>query len=313
MDAQLYEQRAIHMVEGNDMTTLSVIGVLAFVIYCFMAEWNCAGKHSPVIVTILRRLVARHIKLAWKLFFAVIYFIVGIAALVGMSQPVKPGGKGGRETEQIAGLFNRVTYFPQLVIEGFLLFLQLFTIAILFGLVGIKDSVAAHPYLYLVATIVIYLIWLAVTICDLVEDEVVSSWTYTVSTDHDGDVAHRILTKQDHILWSALTFVLWIALLFSAPQAFGFVAHKAAIHDSQASVPASCIGRMSETDPICVQDGDMYITGTEGDIKRFPSVKTHGFPEIAPADDPRWFEVDTSAFATSVYRCRYANCPSKPK
>jgi hypothetical protein len=70
---------------------------------------------------------------------------------------------------------------------------------------------------------------------------------------------------------------------------------------------------MGDTDPICVVDGDMYITLAEGDIQRFPSVKTHGYPEIAPADDPRWFEVDTSAFGTSVYRCRYTDCPSKPK
>jgi hypothetical protein len=312
MDAQLYERRTIHLVEGNDMTTLSVIGVLAFVIYCFMTEWNCAGKHSPVIVTILRRLVARHIKLAWKLFFAVIYFIVGIAALVGMSQPVKPGGKGGRETEHLAGLFNRVTYFPQLVIEGFLLFLQLFTIALLLGLVGIKDSVVAHPYFYFVATIVIYLVWLVVTICNLVEDEVVSDWTYSVSEDHGGEVAHRILTKEDHITWSALTFVLWIALLFSAPYASGFVAHKVAIQASQASVPASCIGYMGETDPICVQDGDMYFAVADGEVQRFPAVPLGKGWEIAPASDHRWFEVDTSAFAKSVYRCRYATCPAKP-
>jgi hypothetical protein len=294
------------------MTTPIVIAIIVFVLYCFLAEWNCCAKNSPVIVTIFCRLVARHIKLAWKLFFAVIYFIVGIAVLVGMSQPVKPGGKGGRETEQIAGLFNRVTYFPQLVIEGFLLFLQLFTIALLLGSVGTKDSVVAHPYIYFVATIVIYLVWLVVTICDLVEDEVVSDWTRTVSDVHGGDEAHRVLTKQDHITWTAVTFVLWIALLFSAPRAFGFVAHKAAIHDSQAMVPPSCVGQMKDTDPMCVVDGDMYITDAEGEIQRFPSVKTHGYPEIAPADDPRWFEVDTNAFATSVYRCRYANCPAKP-
>jgi hypothetical protein len=269
MDAQLYEQRTIHMLEGNDMTTLSVIGVLAFVIYCFLAEANCSAKNSPTIVTILCRLVARHIKLAWKLSFAVIYFIVGIAALVGMSQPVKPGGRGGREAEQIAGLFNRVTYLPQLLIDGFLLFLQLFTIALLLGLVGIKDSVFAHPHFYLVASIVVYLVWLALTICDLVEEEVVSDWTYTTSEEHGGEDAHRTLTKHDYITWSVLTFVLWIALLVSAPYAFGFVAHKVAIHASQASVPASCAWRMGETDPICVRDGDMHINLADYEIQRF--------------------------------------------
>jgi hypothetical protein len=198
------------------MITLVVIAVLTFVLYCFMAEWNCSAKNSPTIVTIFCRLVARHIKLAWRLFFAVIYFIAGIAALVGMSKPVKLGGKGGHETEQIAGLFNRVTYLPQLVIEGLLLFLQLFTIALLLGLVGIKDSVFAHPYFYLVSIIVIYLVWLALTICDLVEEEVVSSWTYTPSEDHGGEIAHRILTTQDYLMWSALTFAFGL-LSCSAP------------------------------------------------------------------------------------------------
>jgi hypothetical protein len=67
MDTQLYEKRTIHLLEGNDMTTLIAIAVLAFVIYCFMAEANCSPKNSPAIVTILCRLVARHIKLALKL------------------------------------------------------------------------------------------------------------------------------------------------------------------------------------------------------------------------------------------------------
>ena len=229
------------------MTTLIVIAALAFVLYCFMAEWNCSAKHSPAIVTIFCRLVARHIKLSWKLLFAVIYFIVGIAALVGMSQPVKPAGNGGRETEQIAGLFNRVTYLPQLVLEEVLLFLQLFTIALILSLVGIKDSVGAHPYFYLVAAIVIYMVWLVVSIYDLVEEEVVSEWTYTMSEEHGGEDAHRVLTKRDHIAWSVLTFVLWIALLFSAPYALGFIEHRVAIRAPQASVPASYVGQISDT------------------------------------------------------------------
>lgn len=191
----------------------TLVSVIGFIIYCFLAEANCSAKHTPAVVTILCRLVARHMKVAWRLFFGVVYFIVAVAAFVGMSQPVRSGGSGGRETELIAGLFNRLTYFPQLVIEGFLLFAQIFTIALLFGLVGIKDSVAAHLSFCVVAAIVIYLVWLAITVCGLVEEEFVSSWIYTTSQDHDGEVAHRVLTKKDRIMWSVLTLVLWLVAL----------------------------------------------------------------------------------------------------
>jgi len=191
----------------------SRISVIGFIIYCFLAEANCSAKHAPPIVTILCCLVARHIKLAWKLLFAATYFIAAVAAFVGMSQPVRSGGKGGRETEQIAGLFNRLTYLTQLVMEGFLLSVQIFTIALLFGLVGIKDSAVAHLYLCLVATIAVYLLWLVITVRSLVEEEVVSDWTRTMSEDHCGEVALRVLTKKDRIQWSVLTLVIWLAAL----------------------------------------------------------------------------------------------------
>jgi hypothetical protein len=182
-------------------------------------------------------------------------------------------------------------------VDGFINILGLIAMGVIFGIDWLQKSVHENPRFYLGAVIVTYSVWLGINIFDIVDEEF-----------HRGDTP-----KSSIYSVSVLTFVLWIALLFSAPYALGFVAQKVAIHDSQASVPPSCVGHMSDTDPICVQDGNMYFTGAEGDIQRFPSVKTHGYPEIAPADDPRWFEVDTSAFGTSVYRCRYTDCPSKPK
>jgi hypothetical protein len=231
MDTQSYE-RTIHMLEGNDMTTLIVIAPIVFVLYCFMAEWNCSGRHSLVIVTILCRLVARHIKLGWKLFVGLIYFVFGMICIFEMykkfKQPVGPEGGFTR-------FMDVITTPIQLLADGLVGLLGLLAIGVLFGLKAIKDSIVWHPHFWLGVVVSTYLLWLVVTICDLVEEEVVSSWTFAVSEDHGSEVAHRVLTRQDHITWSALIFVLWIAFLLSAPFAFGFAGHKIAIHASQAS------------------------------------------------------------------------------
>lgn len=192
------------------MTTLIVIAAIVFVLYCFMAEWNCSAKHSPAIVTILCRLVARHIKLAWKLLVGLIYFVFGMICIFEMNKKLKQpvATEGG-----FARFIDVVTTPFQLLVEGIVGILGLLAIAVLLGLSALKDSVIAHPHFWLGVAVVTYLFWLLTTICDLVRDEVVSSWTYTVSEEHGGDVAHRVLTKQDYIAWSAATFVIWIAVL----------------------------------------------------------------------------------------------------
>jgi len=106
-----------------------------------------------------------------------------------------------------------VTTPLQLIVDGLVGFLGLLAIGVLFGLVALKDSIIAYPHFWLGVVLVAYLIWLLVTICDLVEDEVVSSWTHTVSEEHGGDVAHRVLTKQDYVAWAAGTFFIWMTIL----------------------------------------------------------------------------------------------------
>ena len=204
-------RRGNHMLEGNEMSTLIVIAVIVFVLYCFMAEWNCSAKHSPVIVTILCRLVARHIKLAWKLFVGLIYFAFGMICIFEMNkkiaQPAAP--EGG-----FAKFIDVITTPVQVLVDGFVGLLGLLAVAVLFGLVALKHSVAAHPHFWLGAVIATYLLWLLVTICDLVEDEVVSGWTYTEDTENFGpDIPHRVLTKQDYVAWSAGAFFIWMAVL----------------------------------------------------------------------------------------------------
>ena len=200
------------------MTTTAIIAIIAaivFVLYCFMAEADCSAKHSPAIVTILCRLVARHIKLDFKLLVGLMYFIVGMACIFGMQEKPHVGtGSGGPETERLTGFINRVTCPVQLVVDGFIGFLGLIAIGICIGLVSLKESVVQHRLFYIGAIIVTYLVWLVLNICEIVEEEVVSVWTYTES-ENPGDprpVPHRFLTKQDHAAWSVLTFVLWIVL-----------------------------------------------------------------------------------------------------
>ena len=139
-----------------------------------------------------------------------IYFVFGMTCILEMnknlSQPATPEGGFAR-------FMDVITTPAQLLVDGFVGLLGLLAVAVLFGLVALKDSVFAHPYFWLAAVIATYLLWLPVTICGLVEDEVVSSWTYTVSEEHGGDVAHRVLTNQDYIAWSAGTFFIWMAVL----------------------------------------------------------------------------------------------------
>jgi hypothetical protein len=183
--------------EENEMTTLIVIAAIVFVLYCFTAEWNCSAKHSPVTVTILCRLVARHLKLVSKLLVGLIYFFGGISTVLLMQKDPRvvdaPQG-------HLANFLDRVT--KPIAAMGALL-----------GSIALIKHILLHPLPYGIAAIVTYLLWLLVTICDLVEDEVVSSWTYTVSEEHGGDVAHRVLTGQDYVVWSAGTFVIWITVL----------------------------------------------------------------------------------------------------
>jgi hypothetical protein len=196
--------------EENDMTTLIVIAAVVFVLYCFMAEWNCAAKHSPVIVTILCRLGARHIELAWKLFVGLIYFAFGMICIFEMNKKLRQpvATEGG-----FARFMDVVTTPVQLLVDGIVGLLGVLAVGMILGLFALKDSITANVHFWLGAVIVTYLLWLVVTICDLVEDEVMSSWTYTVSEEHGGEVAHRVLTKQDYVVWSAATFVIWIAVL----------------------------------------------------------------------------------------------------
>jgi hypothetical protein len=56
----------------------------------------------------------------------------------------------------------------------------------------------------------------------------------------------------------------------------------------------------------------LYL-GDADDADRLAVLNPFGITGVVNvSSDPRWFEVDTSAFATSVYRCRYATCPPKP-
>jgi hypothetical protein len=184
---------------------LILIGVIGFIIYCFLAEANCSAKNSPAIVTILCRLVARHIKLAWKLFAGLLYFTACMICIFKMQKPTRPATPEGN----FANFMDRVTTPVQMIVDGLIGLLGLLAIGVLFGLVAIKDSVGAHPRFWLGVVVLTYLLWLVVTVSDLVEDEVVSGWTHPVNEDYP----KRILTKQDHITWSVLTFVVWIAAL----------------------------------------------------------------------------------------------------
>src|SRR5271154_4335819 len=99
-------------------TTYIVLAAIAlFLIYCrFLADNNCSAKHSPVIVTILCRLVSRHMKLAWNLMFACFYIILTIYAIFKMQPDRFPKAPEGN----FANFADRITTPIQLVADGFI-------------------------------------------------------------------------------------------------------------------------------------------------------------------------------------------------
>jgi hypothetical protein len=194
------------------LTTLNVIAAIVFLLYCFMEEWNCGGKHTPTIVRILCRLVARHVKLAWKLLVGLIYFFGVISiSLQMMPNPYEKNAPQG----QLANFVDRATTPVQIAVDAALGFLGLVGMGALLGSLAVVKNILLHPMAYGMAAAVLYLLWLGVTICDLVEDEVVFSWTITPNAETGGNTATGVLTKQDYIAWSAATFVIWITILLT--------------------------------------------------------------------------------------------------
>lgn len=189
------------------MTTLIMIAVIAFVIYGFLPEANCSAKHSPVIVTILCRLVARHIKLALKLLLGLIYFFAGISAVLLMQKDPRaadvPEG-------HLANFTDRITTPIQMIVDGILGLLGLVAMSALLGSVALLEHVLLHPRLYGAVTFIVYLLWLGITICDLVEEEVVSSWKPAAA---EIGYPSRVLSREDYISWSSGVFFLWMAAL----------------------------------------------------------------------------------------------------
>jgi hypothetical protein len=136
---------------------LILIGVIGFITYCFLAEWNCAGKHSPVIVTILRRLVARHVKLVCKLLVGLIYFFGAISTILLMQE--KPGADAPQG--HLANFVDRVTTPVQLVVDGIIGFLGLVAMSALLGSVTLLEHMLLHPRLYGAVAFIVYLFWLS--------------------------------------------------------------------------------------------------------------------------------------------------------
>jgi fucose permease len=179
-----------------------------FIVYCFMAEANCGAKHSPTLVTILCRLVARHIKLGFKMFVGLCWFIFALVCVIKMQK--RPGTENAPEGHFV-NFLNRVTTPAQLLAEGVIGLLGWVAIGVCCGLIWLQNSVMAHPVAYAVATISVYALWLFFNVYEVVSEEVVSKWVFVESEDNDSrPVPQRILTSGDCFLWSVVVSILWL-------------------------------------------------------------------------------------------------------
>jgi hypothetical protein len=110
----------------------------------------------------------------------------------------------------LANFVNRLSAPVQAVVDGIIGLLGLVAMGVLLGSIAIIEHILLHPLPYGIAAAVTYLLWLVVTICDLVEVEVVSSWQPAIE---ETGYPSRVLNKQDYISWSAGTFFIWMAVL----------------------------------------------------------------------------------------------------
>jgi hypothetical protein len=200
-----------------------MVAIVVAFIYCYMVEHNCAPKHTPAIANILARLIYRHIRLAWKLFVGVLYFVFALICIGEMNKKLAAprAAQGG-----FATFMDVITTPVQMVVDALVGILGLIAIGVIFGLVCLQQSVAAHPVSYAIAAVIAYLLWLVLNIYQLVQAEVVSTWTYKEDTENYGtDIPTRVLTSTDAFTYSALTFVIWaVAIAIPASWVIGRIA-----------------------------------------------------------------------------------------
>jgi hypothetical protein len=118
---------------------------------------------------------------------------------------------GGPQSEQLAGFINQVTAPVQWLWNGFIGILGLLAFAAVAGMSWISDSIKANPQAWGIAAFVIYMIWLVVTVLNLVEDEMTGT-------------REKPATKSTTVIWSLVTLAAWALIVCSIPYAIGFTA-----------------------------------------------------------------------------------------
>ena len=145
------------------------------------------------------RLYGRHIKLATKLALGFLVAVFGMMAILQMNsemrEPIRAGNGGGYQTEKLAGFINRATLPAQWVVDGIINLLGFITLAIVLGLEQVASYYHQHSLPLHVALVIMYLVWLAFNIYDLVSDELLSD------------------DKGKRISWSFVTFGTWMFIV----------------------------------------------------------------------------------------------------
>jgi hypothetical protein len=173
---------------------LVIVGILGFLIFCCFVDSNGGGTDSFFYV--FCRLIARHFKLAVKLFIGILlaYLAIGAAfeGAAKLPSPSVPGiGRNNSEAERFAGFMNRATAPLQWAVNGFINLLGFLAMAILFGVDQVARYYHQHPSVFYVAAMLLYSLWLGLNIYDIVCDELLSD------------------DKMKRVFWSVVTFCAW--------------------------------------------------------------------------------------------------------
>lgn len=164
------------MVQSGNMShpILILIVVVAFCGWCLFVDADNASMGTNNLFLAICRVVARHVKLVFKLVFAMMVGLVAIWSLFEIGQLVssKPSGgsQGGPETEQFFHFMNEATWPVQMILDGFTTLLGVFAAVALIFFTEFCRWYLVHARACNFALLGFYLIWLAYNVWKIVDE-----------------------------------------------------------------------------------------------------------------------------------------------
>lgn len=183
------------------------------ILYCLFTdtEYHREITNGDNPLTMVGRLIARHVKMLVKLSLCFIFIFAGVGAILSMNSKKgtpDPNG-GGPQTEQLSKFVNQITFPAQVVWDGFIFILGILAILFLVLCDAFRASAVANPRAWGLAVLGGYLFWLVMTIIGIVKNE----------------LSEKPATAETVAVWSGALFILWFPVLFVSLYGFAWSIH----------------------------------------------------------------------------------------